>query len=303
MAMFEQMLVMFLLMLAGFLGRKFGIIGRDAEKTLSALVVNIGNPALILLGSIGDGERIQGSALLFTLGLAFGLYALLILISYGLVPLLRVRPESRGTYRVMTVFQNLGFMGFPLISAMFGQGALIYGTLFLIPYNIIIYTYGIRVISKTGKKEGFRLHRLLNVGVLASLLSLLIYSLRLPVPHFAAMTITHLSSITAPLSMMVIGASLVEIPLKGLFSDLRLLIFAALRFVLVPICVLLPLRQLVPNAQLFGVCLIMMTTPVGSMTAMLAREYDGDTELTTRGVALTSLLSVLTIPLVAAIIL
>lgn len=303
MAMFEQMLMMFLLMLVGFLGRKLGVIGREAEKVLSSLVVNIGNPALILLGSIGSEERILGPALLFTLALAFGLFALLILISYGLVPLLRVRPESRGTYRVMTVFQNLGFMGFPLLSAMFGKEALIYGTLFLIAYNVIIYTYGIRVISKEGKKEGFRLSRLFNVGVLACLLSLLIYSLRIPVPGFAAMTITHLSSLTAPLSMMVIGASLAEIPLKGLFSDLRLLIFAGLRLVLVPICILLPLRQLGMNPQLFGVCLIMLTTPVGSMTAMLAQEYDGDTELTTRGVALTSLLSVLTIPLVTALIL
>lgn len=303
MAMFEQMLVMFLLMLAGFLGRKLGVIGRGAGKTLSALVVNIGNPALILLGSIGGEDRVQGIELLFTLALAFGLYALLILVSYGLVPLLRVKQESRGTYRVMTVFQNLGFMGFPLISAMFGKEALIYGTLFLIPYNVIIYTYGIRAISKEGEKEGLRLRRLLNVGVLASLLSLLIYSLRLPVPAFAVMTITHLSGLTAPLSMMVIGASLAEIPLKGLFSNLRLLCFAALRLVLVPVCILLPLRQLGLNPQLFGVCLIMLTTPVGSMTAMLAQEYDGDTELTTRGVALTSLLSVLTIPLVAALIL
>lgn len=303
MAMFEQMLVMFLLMLAGYLGRRFGVIGGDAAKTLSAVVINIGNPALILLGSIGGGKSVQGTELLFTLALAFGLYALLILISYGLVPLLRVKPESRGTYRIMTVFQNLGFMGFPLISAMFGKEALIYGTLFLIPYNIIIYTYGIRTISKEGKKERFHFRRLFNVGVLASLLSLLIYSLRLSVPTFAVMTITHLSSLTAPLSMMAIGASLVEIPLKGLFSDLRLLFFAVLRLVVVPICILLPLGQLGLNAQLFGVCLIMLTTPVGSMTAMLAQEYDGDTDLTTRGVALTSLLSVLTIPLVAALIL
>lgn len=303
MAMFEQMLVMFLLMLAGFLGRKFGVIGRGAGKALSAVVVNIGNPALILLGSIGGGQKIQGAELLFTLALAFGLYALLILISYGLLPLLRVRTESRGAYRAMTVFQNLGFMGFPLISAMFGQSALIYGTLFLIPYNLIIYTYGIRTISREGKKEGLRLRRLLNVGVLASLLSLLIYSLRLPVPDFAAMTIGHLGSLTAPLSMMVIGVSLAEIPLRSLFGDLRLLLFSALRLVLIPVAVLLPLKQLGLNPQLFGVCLIMLTTPVGSMTAMLAQEYGGDTKLTTRGVALTSLLSVLTIPLVSALVL
>ena len=156
--MFQQMLVMFLLMLAGYLGRKSGVIGKGADKVLSTVVIYIGNPALILSGSVGGAAKIQGLELLFTLGLAFGLFGLLILLSYGLPPLLRVRPKSRGTYRVMTVFQNLGFMGFPLISAMFGKEALLYGTLFLIPYNVLVYTYGIRTISSEKRKEGFQVN-------------------------------------------------------------------------------------------------------------------------------------------------
>ena len=103
--------------------------------------------------------------------------------------------------------------------------------------------------------------------------------------------------------MMVIGASLATIDLRKLFTDVRLIIFSVLKLVVIPVLGLLVIRQFVDSEVMLGVCLVMLATPVGSMTAMLAQQYEGDYEMASKGVALTTILSVLTMPLVSGIML
>ncbi len=102
--------------------------------------------------------------------------------------------------------------------------------------------------------------------------------------------------------MMVIGASLATINLKKLFTDLRLLLFSVIKLLVLPAVGVMVIRQFVDNEVILGVCLVMLATPVGSMTAMLAQQYDGDYEMASKGVALTTILSVATIPLVSMLV-
>lgn len=312
MLLLEQMAVLFLLMGIGYLCSLKGIITDEVSKKLSAIVVNVANPALVLSGALGE-EKIQGRELLMTIIIIIAVYLALLLTAQILPALLRVETGSRGTYKAMTVFSNIGFMGFPVVAALYGNGAILYAALFTIPYNVLIYTYGISSMSagqkeqtaEKGRESGrsFLLGRILNVGVLACIVTMIIYFFRIPVPEVAADTITHLSNLTAPLSMMVIGASLASINLKKLFTDVRLLLFSAIKLLLIPMAGMLVIRQFVSNEIICGVCLVMLATPVGSMTAMLAQQYDGDYEMASKGVALTTILSVATIPLVSMLVL
>lgn len=305
MLLLEQMAVLFLLMGIGYFCYRKKIITDEVSKKLSAIVVNIANPALVLTGCLGE-EKIQGQELLTTIIIIVAVYAALLIIAQLLPLLLRVEKGSRGTYKAMTVFSNIGFMGFPVIAALYGNGALLYAALFTIPYNILIYTYGISAMTASATKErngvSFLLGRILNVGVIACIITIIIYFFQIPVPKVAADTITHLSNLTAPLSMMVIGASLAAIDLKKLFKDVRLLLFSVIKLLLIPAVGMLVIRQFVDNEIICGVCLVMLATPVGSMTAMLAQQYDGDYEMASRGVALTTILSVATIPLVSMLV-
>lgn len=312
MLLLEQMVVLFLLMGIGYFCYKKKIITDEVSKKLSAIVVNIANPALILTGCLGE-EKIQGEELLITLIIIAAVYLVLLLLAQLLPCLLRVDKQSRGTYKAMTVFSNIGFMGFPVVAALYGNGALLYAALFIIPYNILIYTYGISAMSsgevqenKKGDAKGidisFLLGRIFNIGVIACIVTMIIYFFQISVPVIAADTITHLSNLTAPLSMMVIGASLAAIDLKKLFTDGRLLLFSAIKLLVIPVAGMLLIRQFVDNEIICGVCLVMLATPVGSMTAMLAQQYDGDYEMASKGVALTTILSVATIPLVSMLV-
>jgi hypothetical protein len=227
-------------------------------------------------------------------------------IAWLVIPLFRVSKQEAGTYRVMLIFSNIGFMGFPVIKAVYGSDAMLYAALFLIPYNLLLYTYGIGEMrggaEEEGEKKGIAWKKIFNVGVIASLIAMAIALLHIQVPSFIETTVSSLSGLTAPLSMIVIGASMADMNLKELFMDGKLLVFSVLKLILIPVAGTLLLGLFVKNELLLGVCLIMLSTPVGSMTAMLAQQYGGDYELDSRGVALTTLLSVVTIPLVSMLV-
>lgn len=299
------MIVLFLIMLVGFIAYKKDYINDNASKKLSSIVVNIANPALILSSILSMDHTVTGKDLMTTVVIAAALFAGLLLISIFVPALFRVDRQSYGAYRVMTVFSNIGFMGFPIISSVFGSSALLYATLFLIPYNVLIYTYGIHTMkaNKEGEKEKLNLGQIFNIGVIACVLAIILFACQVKLPDFLASGITMLSNLTAPLSMMVIGASMAVIDFKNLLSDYKLLLFSLFKLLLLPILGTLLVKQFVSNEVICGVTMVMLATPVGSMTAMLAQEYDGDYELASKGVMLTTLLSVVTIPIVSAIVL
>ncbi|MDR1131530.1 MAG: AEC family transporter [Oscillospiraceae bacterium] len=304
MLLFQQTLILFLLILVGLVSRKTQLITDEVCHKLSAIVVYIANPALILSSGMGGiASDIGGAALAAALGLACALFAAVIAVGYLLPPVLRAGKSEAGVYRVMTSFSNIGFMGLPLVSAVYGGEAVLYMSLFLLPYNVLIYTYGIKVLKRPGeKKKKFHLGQVLNIGVIACIATVALHLLRLEPPAFIGEAVRHLSGLSAPLSMMVIGASLVAIDFKRLLTDVRLLAFSAVKLLVIPIAAMLVVKRFIPGELLRGVCLVVLATPVGSMTAMLAREYGSDYELAAKGVALTTLLSVVTIPLVSELV-
>lgn len=311
MLLLEQMLVLFLIICVGYYCYKKGIITEEVNGKLSAIVVNIANPALILSGGMVE-ERIQGKELLLMVALTAAVYLSLILLGMFLPQLLGVEKESRGAYRAMTVFGNIGFMGFPIISAVYGQGALLYATPFIIALNVLIYTYGISVMrvesagksteeaSSSGKSSEMMdiIKKIFNVGVIASIITFAIYLSGIRVPAFVEKTTSLLGGMTAPVSMMIIGASLAATDLKSLFLDRKMMLFVLFRLLAVPIVGMVLICHFVDNETIRGVCLVMLAAPVASMTTMLARQYDGNYELTARGVALSTVLSVITMPLI-----
>ena len=155
MILLKQMMVLLIMMLVGVYCRKKGIFNDEANKRISSLVVNVANPALILSSSINQEAVIEGMEFVKTFILAWGMFGVLMVIAFFIPKILRADVKEYGTYRTMTIFSNIGFMGFPVIDALYGSEALLYATMFLIPFNVLIYTYGISVMKKkaSGKAE------------------------------------------------------------------------------------------------------------------------------------------------------
>lgn len=356
MVMLQQMIVMLLMMAVGYLCYRRQILTEEVSRKVSAIVVNVANPCMILSSALTD-QQMQGKELVQTLAIVVMMYAFLLVMAQLLPRILCIQKESRGAYAAMTVFANIGFMGFPVLAAMYGNGALLYGAVFQIPFNILIYTYGVAVLTrkpgacvkaepdvnaevdvkaepdgKTGKRQDAQgitaavnrkseniengseqqgklqgtvelVKKIFNIGVIACIAAMLLYFLQAPVSSFLQAFITNLGNLTAPLSMMIIGASLAQMPLKELFLDKKLLLFSLVKLLLLPAVWMIAVNRVAEQEILRGVCLVMMATPAGSMTAMLAQQYGGDYETASRGVALTTVLSVITMPLLAAVFL
>lgn len=301
MVILQQMLIFLIMMIGGLIARKGGMITEGNQKQLSALVINIANPAMILTGAIGATEKMQGKELFFAFGIAVGLSVLMIIIAQFLPALLSYPKHSRNVINMMLVFSNISFMGMPMVSGIYGNQAMIYVTLFLIPFNLLFYTYGIHTIS-LNKNEGskFNFRKMINPGVIACIIAIILYFANLSVPYVISKSIIMVSGLTAPLGMMLIGASWLDINFKELFTDVQLIIFTLLKMIVLPVIILLVLKQFIHNEVLLGVCMVMLATPAGNMIAMFASQHDEKNYiLATKGVSLTTILSVVTLPIVS----
>lgn len=304
MVVVQQMVVLFIVMLVGLTAYKKGIISDEASKKISSLVVNISNPALILSSVIGDNSKIQLDTLKQMLIISMLMYTALMICSKVVVKLLKVQAKDKGMYEIMFVFSNVGFMGLPIIASIYGAESLLYASIFLFPYNLLIYTYGIQVISpiqENSCKKGewlTKIKKILNNGVLASIAAIIIFLGNIKLPSCINDSIRMIGGLTSPLSMMVIGASLGVIHLNEMIKDTKLIVFTFLKLLVVPSLAALVIKNLLGGGMIGGMTLIMLATPVGSMNAILTQEYGGDYETAAKGVALSTILSVATIPIV-----
>lgn len=298
---FQKMIILFLLMLVGFVLYKKRVLDPGSIRAFTFIVINIANPAMIIASAFSAEKNSRGSELLLTLLISVVMYAALIVLSFLVPRILRVKKSEVGIYQAMTVFANVGFMGFPVISSVYGPQALLFASIFLLPNNVLIYTYGIYLMKKDrvkSEKARTDLRQIFNIGVIACLCAIVLYMFKISLPDFAEASITHLSNLIVPLSMMVIGASLADVHLREIIRDVKLIIFSVIKLLIIPIAGCLILRIAVQNEVILGVSVVMLAMPVGSMTSMIAQQYGGDHELASKYVAATTALSVLTVPIV-----
>lgn len=300
MLLLQQMLVLFIYIVIGYAACKNGILNNETGDKLSWLVINIANPGMIISAVVNGDGIIKGKDLAFTAVLAAVIFAFLIFIAQFIPYIFRFKKDERNIYKLMAAFNNIGFMGYPVIVAAYGEEALLYAVIFSIEFNIIIYTYGVSLVRKT--KEKIAWSKLFNVGTVSSIIAIILYLTELQVPMFVKNTSSGLSNLTAPLSMMVVGISLAGMNLKELFTDIKLLLYSLVKLLVIPIPMMLVINQFVQIDMLRGVCMVVVSTPAASLCAMFAHQYKNNYELATKGVAITTVLSVITIPMVSAVV-
>ena len=300
MVLLQQMGILFVYMMIGYVACKKEYFDQEFGKKLSWLVVNVANPMLAISAVVNNEEQIAKKDFYVTVLLAICFYAFFLILAQILPRLIGVQNSDIGVYKMMTTFNNIGFMGFPVIAAAYGNGALIYAVPFSIMFNILCYTWGIQTLCGGGEKGNWK--RIINIGTISGIISIVLFFMQIPVPKMICSLSAGLSNLTGPLSMLVIGISIAAMELKDLFTDVKLLKFALIKLLAVPVAAMLLVCQVIDNRLICEVFLVMMATPAASMCAMLSHQYGGDYELAAKGVALTTILSVVTMPIVSEIV-
>lgn len=312
MVMLQQMIVLFLLMLIGVFLRKRNVLDTKTQKNMSTLIVDVANPCMIINSGIQEGARIGGYELVQVLLAILVVYGLLILFAPVIPRLLGADRADYGIYKIQTVFTNMGFMGLPLAAAVYGSEVLLYLTFFLLPFNVLFYTYGYHALLKTEKNDTVEdknrsgkwkqlIQNILNVGVISCFLAFVVYFGNIQLPYIIRQPMYMMAQLPAPISMILIGASLAEVDWKKALKDLKLILFALINLLLLPVIIFAVTALFVNNQMLLYACMITLATPVGSATVMLAKQKEKNVEFASKAVALTSFLSIITLPVVTVI--
>ena len=299
---FQQMLVVFILIAVGFFMFRSGRFSHTASKALSGLITNVCNPAIMIGSAFGDHAGTTGQDLLTAVLAAVVMYAVLLVLGWLLPRILRVSKPEQKFYSMMTVYGNIGFIGIPLVSAVLGSSALIYLSVFILMFNILIYTHGMQLITSDVQGGGFQWRRMINVGTISGMLTVIIFLLDPPVHQVISDSVSYIGGCTTFLSMLVLGGSIANMSAKEVFGDKKLYLFAAIRFFLIPAAAAVALKPLIANDLIREITVFCLAFPVANMPLMLAQEYNADTKLLARGIILTTLLSIFSVTLSAGFI-
>ena len=300
MVVFQTMLKLFLLLILGFVLFKCHIFDEYTNKKISALIVNVASPMLII-SSIAGVEGSNKSIVFLMIGAGILMYIGFIILGKIINRIFPFPKKDWPVYECMVVFANSGFMGYPVLLDVFGQEAVFYASLIHMAFNFFVYTYAIMCLTK-GDDSEFKLNfkQLLTPGIILIFVGIFIYLFDIQLPSVLMDTINSVGSLTAPLSMMMIGSSLAVYPIKDSFTDWRSYVFAFVRLMIVPFVTMIMCRLLHIDAYYANITIITNAMPVGSMVLMLATQYNANVKIVTRNIVVSTLLSVITIPIVVA---
>ena len=300
MVVFQTMLKLFLLLVLGFVLFKCHIFDEYTNKKISALIVNVASPMLII-SSIAGVEGNNKSVVFLMIGAGILMYIGFIILGKIINRIFPFPKKDWPVYECMVVFANTGFMGYPVLLDVFGQEAVFYASLIHMAFNFFVYTYAIMCLTK-GDDNEFKLNfkQLLTPGIVLIFIGIIIYLFDIQLPSVLMDTINCVGSLTAPLSMMMIGSSLAVYPIKDSFTDWRSYVFAFVRLIIVPFVTMIVCRLIHINPYYANITIITNAMPVGSMVLMLATQYNANVKIVTRNIVVSTLLSVITIPIVVA---
>ncbi|MBN9647701.1 AEC family transporter [Terrisporobacter glycolicus] len=298
----NQMLVLFIVMIIGYITNKKNILDVNVNKKISSLLLNITAPALILSSVVNRDKAGDPKLVLDIAVLAIILYAILPFLGIVLAKILKVPKEDENLYQFMTIFSNVGFVGFPVIESIFGSEAVFFAAIINLVFNVFCYSYGIYLISESNKLS-FDIKTLINPGIIVSIIAIIIYITNMEVPLVIKETTSMIGGITTPLAMMLIGSSLGEIPIKEVFLEKRLYPYTFIKQIIMPIIFFLILKPFVTNELILGIIIIVSAMPVATITIMFCNEYEGNISLASKTIFITTLCSVVTIPALVYILL
>lgn len=291
------------LMFTGFIAYKTKLIDDHTQSHLSSLMVWILNPFMMISGVIGKNDSISSEYIFQNILMVGIMYGFLFLTGFVYMAIMRYKGEISYLYRLVMLFPNVGFMGVPLVKEMFGNEYVVYVAFYMLAFNVICYTYGIHLSARLGgNKEKFNWKNLISPGIFTSILSILIFFLHLELPAPVTSFVNYLGTSCIAFSMIIIGTNLAKTGWKSAFGKKDYYIFTVVKMLLIPLAYVFFSRYLPFDKNVIGVFQIMICMPVASMTCMFAEEYGGDGSECAKIISLTTLVTVVTAPLVIMLV-
>lgn len=294
----QQVIVLFLLILVGFLCGRFGVFGEKTAKGMAEIALLFATPCAI----IQSFQREKEPALLKNLGLALLISLLIHAVTIALVTLVFREKDGarRRVLRFGTVFSNAGYMALPLQQAVLGSEGVFYGAAYIAVFNVFLWSWGLCEMSGDRKSLSAK-KLLLNPGLIGVLIGVGLFLGSVRLPEVLLGPVKHLAALNTPLPMLIVGYHLSHTRLGQALCDRQALFAVALRLVAIPAMVLALLYVCGVRGTLLVSCTIAASAPIAAATSMFATKYNRDIGLSVNLVSVSTLLSAVTMPLIVGV--
>ena len=279
----------FVMISVGFLIRKIKLVGKEAERIITDLVLSVILPCNIFVSFLGKNESLAGTDFLAIFLVSIGIQILAML--YGKFAFPKEPSERRISLSYAMICSNAGFLGNAVAEGVFGAAGLQLTSLYLIPMRIMMWSEGLALYSGKADRKSTVKKVVTHPCVIACILGLLVMVTGLTLPEFLVSPVRSIGRCNTPLTMMMIGMILSEIDLKNLV-DKTIAIFTVHRLILMPLVVYLACRVLGVSHLVTGVSTLLAAMPAGATTTMMASKYNRDPQFATKLVIFTTLCSI-----------
>lgn len=302
--MFEVMLTLFVIVIVGYGAGKLGYMGGTFDKRLSKLVIDITCPALILSSAM-TGELPDRRFILPLLAISVLTYAVLTVVALLLPRFLTRRKDEEGIIGFALMFGNVGFMGYPVVASIFGHQAVFYAAVLNVVNTFAVFTIGTMLVTggEGTTREKFNRKVLYSTPMLSAYLAMLIVALGIDhVPAFVSQPLTMMGNITVPAALLIIGSSMSHLSLRTMLGTPTVYATTLLRLALLPVAVHFLCMALGFDPFVVGINTVVIAMPVATYGTILCLRYGRDTTLIAEVTFITTLLSMLTIPLLVILL-
>lgn len=291
---FQKMIVMFIILIAGVIAYKTKIVTKEGNATLSDLLLLIVNPIVIFMSFQMDYTQELFVRLWVSIGFAFICHAVAIVISYALI---NKKSENFDIERISAIYSNCGFIGIPIINALFGQEGVFYLASYIAVFNILLWTQG--YILMTGKTDiRHILKGVCSPCVIAAVLGIVCFCFNIRLFAQAEEAFSHIAAMNTPLAMIVAGVTMAQSDILKAVKNLRLYYVCFLKLLVIPIGAAVILRLFRADEVLTMTSIIEVACPVGASCTMFAIRYNRNAVYASELYTVSTLLSALTLPIV-----
>lgn len=294
-----QVFVLYIMAGVGFVTDKIGLFKKSDGKRMIDLIFNVILPVTIIHTFTNmqySAKHIRGLLIAFACAFATHIFG-------AVLARFTFRHRSlklRGLYHYATVFSNASFLALPLAKSVIGEEGIFYCSVYVAVFNIFAFTYGIYEISGREAKIDFK-KLIFNPGSISVIIGLPLFFLNVDLPYVIEYPMQMISSCNSPLAMIVFGTFFANADFKNLFVKKELYFVSLLRLAVIPLCMLGIFILCGVRGDLLIAMIISASAPCATNTAMYAAKYDNDAELGSELAAQSSLLSVLTMPMIVAL--
>ena len=296
--MVEVMMTLFAIVIVGYVAGRLGYMGGEFDKKLSSLVINFTCPALILASAM-TGELPDRRLILPLLGISTLTYILLTGVAFLLPRLLTKKKDDEGIVGFALMFGNVGFMGYPVVASIFGQQAVFYAAVLNVVNTFAVFTIGtILVVGDLSDKRHFQKKVLYSTPMLSAYLAMLIVALGIDgIPGVISQPLTMIGNITVPAALLIIGSSMSQLSARSMLGNMTVYSTTVFRLLLIPIGLYYLCSALGFDSYVVNINTLVVAMPVATYGTILCLKYNRDTTLITETTLITTLLSMITIPL------